>query len=62
MAAPGKIEHPAPDRVKADRRDAERLVRSLLIGGLHPVRAPIPTEEEMRDRIRAREDERGEPN
>ena len=35
VAAPGKIERPAQDRVKTDRRDAERLVRLLMIGGLH---------------------------
>ena len=40
VAAPGKIERPAQDRVKTDRRDAERLVRLLMIGGLHPVRVP----------------------
>jgi len=39
-AAPGKIERPAQDRVKTDRRDAERLVRLLMVGGLHPVRVP----------------------
>ena len=38
VAAPGKIERPAQDRVKTDRRDAERLVRLLMIGGLHPGR------------------------
>jgi hypothetical protein len=27
IAAPGKIERPAQDRIKTDRRDAERLVR-----------------------------------
>ena len=32
VAAPGKIERPAQDRVKTDRRDAERLVRLLMIG------------------------------
>jgi transposase len=36
VAAPGKIERPAQDRVKTDRRDAERLVRLLMIGGLAP--------------------------
>ena len=39
---PGKIERPAQDRVKTDRRDAERLVRLLMIGGLHAVRVPTP--------------------
>ncbi len=36
VAAPGKIERPAQDRVKTDRRDAERLVRLLMVDGLHP--------------------------
>ncbi|MGZ6589962.1 MAG: IS110 family RNA-guided transposase [Solirubrobacteraceae bacterium] len=60
VAAPGKIERPAQDRVKTDRRDAERLVRLLMIGGLHPVRVPTPAEEAMRDLVRAREDVRGD--
>ncbi len=60
VAAPGKIERPAQDRVKTDRRDAERLVRLLMIGGLHPVRVPTPAEEAMRDLVRAREDIRGD--
>ncbi len=37
IAAPGKIERPAADRVKTDQRDAERLVRLLMIDGLHAV-------------------------
>src|SRR5262245_9295396 len=60
VAAPGKIERPAQDRVKTDRRDAERLVRLLMIGGLHPVRVPSSDEEALRDLIRAREDIRGD--
>lgn len=60
VAAPGKIERPAQDRVKTDRRDAERLVRLLMIGGLHAVRVPTPAEEAMRDLVRAREDVRGD--
>jgi transposase len=60
VAAPGKIERPAHDRVKTDRRDAERLVRLLMIGGLHPVRVPSPQEEALRDLVRAREDLRGD--
>src|SRR6266540_3652447 len=54
VAAPGKIERPAQDRVKTDRRDAERLVRLLMIGGLHPVRVPSGEEEALRDLVRAR--------
>jgi transposase len=60
VAAPGKIERPASDRVKTDRRDAERLLRLLMIGGLHPVRVPTPGEEALRDLVRAREDVRGD--
>jgi transposase len=60
LAAPGKIERAAQDRVKTDRRDAERLVRLLMIGALHPVRVPSPEEEALRDLVRAREDLRGD--
>jgi transposase len=60
VAAPGKIERPAQDRVKTDRRDAERLVRLLMIGGLHPVRVPSGEEDALRDLVRAREDVRGD--
>jgi transposase len=60
IAAPGKIERPAQDRVKTDRRDAERLVRLLMIGGLAAVRVPSVAEEALRDLVRAREDVRGD--
>jgi transposase len=60
VAAPGKIERPAQDRVKTDRRDAERLVRLLMVGGLHAVRVPSGEEEALRDLVRAREDVRGD--
>src|SRR5829696_5383324 len=60
VAAPGKIERPASDRVKTDRRDAERGLRLSMIGGLHPVRVPTPEEEALRDLVRAREDVRGD--
>ncbi|MHB1809357.1 MAG: IS110 family RNA-guided transposase [Solirubrobacteraceae bacterium] len=60
VAAPGKIERPAQDRVKTDRRDAERLVRLLMVDGLHPVRVPGIEEEALRDLVRAREDVRGD--
>jgi transposase len=56
VAAPGKIERPAQDRVKTDVRDAERLVRLLMIDGLHAVRVPSDQEEALRDLVRARED------
>src|SRR6059036_1455498 len=54
IAAPGKIERPAQDRVKTDRRDAERLVRLLMVGGLHAVRVPSGEEEALRDLVGAR--------
>jgi transposase len=60
VAAPGKIERPTQDKVKTDRRDAERLVRLLMVGGLHPVRVPSTEEEALRDLVRAREDVRGD--
>jgi transposase len=60
VAAPGKIERPAQDRVKTDARDAERLVRLLMIDGLCPVRVPTLEEEALRDLVRAREDLRGD--
>src|SRR5215208_6714409 len=60
VAAPGKIERPAQDRVKTDRRDAERLVRLLMVDGLHAVRVPSVEEEALRDLVRAREDVRGD--
>ena len=60
IAAPGKIERPAQDRVKTDRRDAERLVRLLMVDGLHAVRVPSIEEEALRDLVRAREDVRGD--
>ena len=60
VAAPGKIERPAQDRVKTDQRDAERVLRLLMIDALHPVRIPSTEEEALRDLIRAREDLRGD--
>ena len=60
VAAPGKIERPAQDKIKTDRRDAERLVRLLMIDGLYAVRVPTSGEEALRDLVRAREDLRGD--
>jgi transposase len=60
VAAPGKIERPAQDRIKTDQRDAERVLRLLMIDGLHAVRVPSTEEEALRDLIRAREDLRGD--
>ncbi len=60
VAAPGKIPRAPQDRVKTDRRDAERLARLLMAGELHPVRVPATDEEALRDLVRAREDLRGD--
>ena len=59
VAAPSRI-RPAADRVKTDRRDAERLARLLRLGEITAVRMPGPEEEAARDLVRAREDARGD--
>src|SRR5436305_4005878 len=59
VAAPSRI-RPAADRVKTDRRDAERLARLLRVGEITPVRIPTPQEEAARDLVRAREDARSD--
>src|SRR5215208_5104403 len=51
---------PPRDRVKTDRRDAERLARLLHIGELPQVRVPTEAEEAARDLVRAREDTRAD--
>lgn len=58
VCAPGLIPRAPRDRVKTDRRDAERLVRLLMAGELSPVRVPTCAEEGLRDLVRAREDVR----
>lgn len=60
VAAPGKIPRASADRVKTDRRDAERLVRLLRLGELTAVRVPDKLEEQTRDLVRAREDTRAD--
>jgi hypothetical protein len=40
VAAPGKIEQPAQDKIKTDQRDAERMPRLLTIDALCPVMLP----------------------
>jgi transposase len=58
VCAPGLIPRAPRDRVKTDRRDAERLVRLLMAGELVAVRVPTAVEEGLRDLVRAREDVR----
>ncbi|MGH2875660.1 MAG: IS110 family transposase [Solirubrobacteraceae bacterium] len=60
VAAPSKIPRAPGDKVKTDRRDAERLARLLRLGELVAVRVPEPHEEAARDLVRAREDVRGD--
>jgi len=60
VCAPGLIPRGPSDRVKTDRRDAERLVRLLAAGELHRVAVPSIDEEALRDLVRAREDLRGD--
>ena len=60
VAAPSKIPRAPGDRVKTDRRDAERLARLLRLGELVAVRVPEPQVEAARDLVRAREDARGD--
>ena len=55
VCAPGSIPRKPGERVKTDRRDAERLVRSLLAGELSFVRVPTVQEEQFRDLARCRE-------
>jgi transposase len=52
VAAPGKIERPSADKVKTNQRDAERVLRLLMIDGLHAVRVPSGEEEALRDVVR----------
>src|SRR5215211_533667 len=60
VAAPGLIPRAPADRVKTDRRDAERLARLLAAGELRFVHVPTIAEERFRDLLRCREDLRGD--
>jgi transposase len=55
VIAPTLVPMKAGDRVKTDRRDAERLVRSYRSGDLTPVWVPDEGSEALRDLVRARE-------
>jgi transposase len=46
VAAPSRIRRAAADKVKTDRRDAERLARLLRMGELVAVRVPEPHREQ----------------
>jgi transposase len=55
VIAPTLVPTKAGDRVKTDRRDAERLARSYRAGDLTAVWVPDPAHEALRDLVRARE-------
>lgn len=55
VVAPTLIPQAPGDRVKTDRRDAEKLARFLRSGDLTPVWVPSREHEALRDLVRARE-------
>ncbi len=56
VVAPSLIPRKAGDRVKTDRRDAEKLARLHRMGELTAIRVPTPAQEALRDLVRTRED------
>jgi len=58
VVAPTLVPVKAGDRVKTDRRDAEKLARLFRAGELTSIRVPTEVEEALRDLIRCREDGR----
>src|SRR6202035_1249581 len=55
VIAPSLVPTKAGDRVKTDRRDAEKLARCYRAGELTPVWVPDASHEALRDLVRARE-------
>jgi transposase len=60
VVAAGKVPRAASDRIKTDKRDAERLARLLAAGELRFAYVPTIADEQFRDVIRAIEDCRGD--
>lgn len=60
VVAAGKVPRASGDRVKTDKRDAERLARLLAAGELRFALVPSVADEQFRDVIRAIEDCRGD--
>src|SRR5881227_263407 len=56
VIAPSLVPAKSGDRVKTDRRDAEKLARHYRSGNLTPVWVPDAAHEALRDLVRARED------
>jgi transposase len=55
VIAPSLVPTKASDRIKTDRRDAEKLARAYRAGDLTPVWVPDAKHEAIRDLVRARE-------
>jgi transposase len=55
VIAPSLIPRRSGDRIKTDRRDAEKLARLYRAGELTPIRVPSPAEERVRSLVRGRE-------
>jgi transposase len=55
VIAPSLVPMKSGDRIKTDRRDAERLARSYQAGDLTPIWVPDSKHEALRDLVRARE-------
>src|SRR5207237_5315217 len=55
VVAPTLVPVKAGDRVKTDRRDAQKLAQSYRSGDLTPVWVPDAAHEALRDLVRARE-------
>jgi transposase len=55
VIAPSLVPKMAGDRIKTDRRDAEKLARAYRSGDLSPVWVPDAHHESLRDLVRARE-------
>jgi len=58
VAAPSLIPRKPGDRVKTDKKDAEKLARLHRMGELTSVHVPAPAQEALRDLVRGREDAR----
>src|SRR3989337_1101160 len=54
--APSLIPKKPGDRVKTDKKDAEKIARMHRMGELTAICVPTPTQEALRDLLRARED------
>src|SRR3990170_3831465 len=56
VIAPSLIPKKSGDRVKTDKKDAEKIARAHRMGDLTAIHVPTPAQEALRDLLRARED------